>query len=220
MKKHLIALVILFTGLLSGSAIERPNIDLNGIKVDVTLNPSKYRALLDRYINGDETLTVNDMAKVYYGYASTYDYNPTRSYTQINKLFDAGEYEKVYKQATAALERDPLSLDLLAKAIMAVDKSPSLKNPSEYNKLKTRYDKLTELILLSGRGTMPESPFIVLSENDLQALLRYVFYVTDIRERGYFGAYDVVCAMYPDGSREIVLFFDNTFQAQFDANKK
>lgn len=214
----LIALAVITAGALERPSLERPSIDLNAIRVDATMNPSKYRALLQRFIDADSTLTVNDMANIYFGYPATYDYNPTRTYPDIQKAFDAEDYITVYDLANQALERDPLSLNLLVKALIAAQNKPGIPDEQAFESLKTRFNKLAQIILLSGRGTMPDSPFIVITQSDMDALLRDVLYITDITERGYFGVYDVVKGRHPgEGLREIVFFFNNPYQAQYEA---
>ena len=218
-RSSIVALLALFS-LMGAGAVERPVIDLNSIKVDVTMSPSKYRELLNRLIDGDSTLTINEMATVYYGYASTYDYNPSLSYEEIHEAFDLPDYSKVYRLAIAALDRDPLSVDLTAMALVAAEREPGDEAARMKERLQQRYNKLVELILLSGRGTVPESPFIVISESDLQAILRYVLYINEVVERGYFGSYDVVRAKYPQGDRDIVLFFNNPYQTVYEAENQ
>ncbi len=57
-------------------AQDRINVDLNAIEVDMTMNPSRYRDLQQRFIQADTTLTADEIATVYYGQGFTFEYDP------------------------------------------------------------------------------------------------------------------------------------------------
>lgn len=216
--RKLIVFSLLATGLMASAAITRPKIDLTGIRVEVTMNPSAYRALLDRFIEGDQSLTADEMAKIYYGYTSTYDYNPTLTYGEIDKAFKENDFKRVIELGVPALERNPLSLDLTAKVLVSATSLPTGRDQLLIDNLQQRYNRLTEIILLSGKGVDPNSPIIVISESDMLALLHNVLLVTEITERGNLGTLEVVKAKSPGSKRELVLFFNNTLQDLYETS--
>ena len=44
-------------------------VDLNAVEVNIKMHPEAYRELLDRFTEGDTTLTPAQLATVYYGYS-------------------------------------------------------------------------------------------------------------------------------------------------------
>ena len=62
-QRFLLALLTLFA-FTSARAQEndRIDVDLNLIKVNVTMNPEHYRELMDRYMHADTTLRLDEMA--------------------------------------------------------------------------------------------------------------------------------------------------------------
>ena len=73
MNRHKPLFVLL---LLLATAFMARGVDYNAMQVEVAMHPDRYRALLNRFVAGDTTLTTPELATVYYGYSFTPDYDP------------------------------------------------------------------------------------------------------------------------------------------------
>lgn len=208
MKKTVLALLTAVCAIFGASAA----VDLNAIKVDVSMNPTHYKQLLQRFIDGDHTLTDDEMSTVYYGYTYTPAYNPGLKYADIEQAYATGDYETVLSKAEAAMATDPLSLELNLYALGAAEK---LKADGKVDtmkplKLGNRCEMLSSVILESGRGTFAESPFIIADSSDIDYLLRNVFGVDKIIGKTTVGDVIAVKFTFPGNDRQHILYFDNS----------
>ena len=215
-KKIIISIALFFTLFTLSAADKDFKVDLNRIKVETATNPDLYRALLNRFVVGDSTLTMDEMATVYYGYAFTIDYMPTDNYDAIQESYTQGKYAETWHLCEEALKYNPVSLDLTIKALVSATNC-NLKNAQAMiPALQNRYELISTLILMSGKGTDVDSPFIVICEQDINRILRNVICVESII--GQTGirnlvAYKVKLAM---NDRQHILYFDNNLQKEYE----
>lgn len=217
MTRKIIISIALCLSLFCISAADKDfKVDLNRIRVETASNPDVYRALLNRFVVGDSTLTLEEMATVYYGYAFTIDYMPTDTYENIQDSYNQGRYAETWNLCEEALKYNPVSLDLTIKALVSANNC-NLKNAKAMiPALQNRYELISTLILSSGKGTEADSPFIVICEQDINRILRNVICVESII--GQTGirklvAYKVKLAM---NDRQHILYFDNNLQREYE----
>lgn len=115
--KKLLAILLLI-----GAFLPLRAIDYRQIEVDVTMHPARYKALLDRFVAADTTLTSDEMATVYYGFAFTPSYEPRDTFPEIHAAYDRKDYEEVARLIGPALELNPVSLDLSILALAVYER--------------------------------------------------------------------------------------------------
>ena len=150
--------------------------------MNVTNNRLGYDALVTRFVNGDTTLTNDDIARVYYGYSFTENYSPYSFIKQdspyypdseVNMAFKNGNYSKAIKKSRELLKSNPVSLDMLL--ILAVSSS-SAKQDSLALNAKTRANQIVSMILDSGNGS-EEKPLKVICIPDEYFILKSCYKV-------------------------------------------
>lgn len=220
MIKRFLSIVLFMGAAISAfAASPRIDIDLNRIKIDVAQNPGEYQSLMNRFLIGDTTLTLDQVAKVYYGYAYSYDYDPTDRNEEIDRAYDSRDYQTTWRLCDEALRLNPVSLDLTIKALVAANNGTDEKARKKIPTLQNRYAMLTDLILASGKGTSPESPFIVLCEDDMARIVSNVICVESTTGRATVRDIDAIKVKLPTSSRQHILYFDNTIQKNFEREK-
>ena len=216
---------ILFIALFIGASVcafassPRVDVDLNRIKIEVAQNPGEYQALMNRFLIGDTTLTLDQVAKIYYGYAFSYDYDPTDHNDAVTRAYDSRDYAETWRLCEDALRINPVSLDLTIKALVAANNGNDEKARKNISTLQNRYAMLTDLILASGKGTSPESPFIVICEDDMGRIVSNVICVESTTGRATVRDIDAIKVKLPTSSRQHILYFDNTIQKNYEREK-
>ena len=204
---------ILFALALLSSAftLAAQGFDMNAVEVDVKLHPERYRQLLDRFEKADTTLTVPQLATVYFGYSFTPDYVAGESFVNVQDAYDSGDYARAEELAAEALKLNPVSLEL---SVLALAASDHLRSKGSYGKkildYGTRCDLIATAILESGRGTSAASPFHVIAWSDVSRILRNVLGVERIVDRTKVGTIDAVKVIFPGSDRQHILYFDNS----------
>ena len=215
MRKIFLTIALFLTAIgvyADGSQIK---VDLNRIKVDVASSPDNYRSLLNRFVIGDTTLTMEQMATVYYGYAFSMDYVPTDKYDAIEQAYSDGKYGETWLLCEEALKYNPVSLDLTIKALVAANNCDNKKAHAMIPALQNRYDLISTLILCSGKGTDADSPFIVICSSDINRILRNVICVESIVGQTGIRKLDAYKVKLPINDRQHILYFDNNLEKDY-----
>lgn len=192
------------------------NIDLNKIAFEVTSNPGNFRNLTNRYLAGDMTLTPEEMAVVYYGYATTPDYDPTDNFTDLDNAYQAMNYPEVWRLAKDAMHVNPVSLDVIIKALVAANNISDKEAKDLIPALQNRYELLSNLILCSGKGTAVESPFIVICDSDMVRIVRNVICAETVIGRAIIKNIDAIKILLPGSDRQHILYFNNNIQKEYE----
>ncbi len=211
--------LLLFFLTLASLAFSAKGVDYNAMQVEVAMHPERYRALLNRFVAGDTTLTSPELATVYFGYSFTPDYDPRETFDDITDAFDEKDYEQVARLTPDALVVNPVSLDLSVMALAAAERGAGERPGVRAANLGYRCDMIATAILESGRGTSPDSPFKVISSADIGRLLRNVLGISVIVGRTKVGDIDAIKVTFPDSDRQHILYFDNTREAAFLARR-
>lgn len=215
-QKILVALLTLLT--FAGARAEqndRIDVDLNLIKVNVTMHPDHYRQLLDRYLKADTTLRLDEMATVYYGYAATMDYAPDLTFPEIDEAIANEDFAKAYDLSVKAAQEAPVSLPVLINVIKLMPQIDLKGNLDSYLNIRQRLEMLIGTILASGTGIRRELPFKVISDGDMMVILKDILNVGEIKGRSKIGDLEAVKLTFPNSSREHILYFDNTTHDQY-----
>lgn len=184
-------------------------IDLTAVGVGIRMNPGGYRALLDRFIQADTTLTTDEMGTLYYGYPFTAGYAADRNHAAIDRAYDSGDYTTALRMADSALVAEPLSLDLSVTALAAADRiSRDGCLARRIVNLGRRCDLIATAILESGSGTTPRSPFLVTDPADIDRILRNVLGIDSIIDRTKVGDVLAIKVTFPGNPRRHILYFD------------
>lgn len=194
---------------------EHIDVDLNLIKVNVTMHPEHYRELMDRYLKADTTLRMDEMATVYYGYASTSDYAPDLTFPEIDEAIAANDFDKAYDLTVKASEEAPVSLPVLLNVIKLMPQINIQNRFDSYLNIRQRLEMLVGTILASGTGIRREQPFKVISEADMMVLLTDIIGADQILGKSKIGPIDAVKLTLPNSSRQHILYFDNTIYDQY-----
>ncbi|MDE5573316.1 MAG: DUF4919 domain-containing protein, partial [Muribaculaceae bacterium] len=73
LKRILFIALFICASLSSFASKPRLDIDLDKIRFEVAQNPAEFKALMNRFVSGDTSLSLEQLAKIYFGYAFTYD---------------------------------------------------------------------------------------------------------------------------------------------------
>lgn len=214
MKKTL--LIALILGAFSFTLPQRVSaIDYRQIEVDVTMHPARYKALLDRFVAADTTLTSDEMATVYYGNAFTPSYEPRDTFPEIHAAYDRKDYETVARLIGPALELNPVSLDLSILALAVYERGIGETPGKKALNMAIRSDLIAGAILESGHGTFAASPFYVTSDADRRRILTNVIGIGKVIGTDRLGDVEAIKFNFPGNSRQHILYFDNTLEENF-----
>ena len=206
---------LLMTIGVQGQQREYIDLDLNLIKVNVSMNPEHYKELMDRYLAADTTLRIDELATVYYGYAATMDYAPDLTYPEIDAAIEAEDYASAYNLSVEKVKESPVSLRLLTNIVTFVPHIDLKNRIAEFMNLRTRLSMLIGTILSTGTGIVSSSPIQVISEDDMMVLLKDFFEVDKIVDRTNIGNVDAVKITFSTSAREHILYFDKSLQDQY-----
>ncbi len=220
LKKITLLMMLAASILTSVAATNRLDVDINRIKVDVATNPGNFSSLMNRFLIGDTTLTLDEMATVYYGYAFTSDYDPSDHYPAIEKAYGERDYTTTWSLAENALKYNPVSLDLTIKALVAANNSDNPEVRKMIPTLQNRYDLVSTVILSSGMGTTTESPFIVICDEDMGRIVRNVICVESTIGSATVRDLDAIKVKLPTSDRQHILYFDNNIQKNFERSRQ
>lgn len=216
MRKLLLILVMMAAAAVTRAEHNTIDIDLNLIKVGVTTHPGRYYDLVSRFVTGDTTLTSQEMATVYYGYAFSTDYDPTDHYDELSKAYEKADYDATWRLAKQALEYNPVSLDLTIKALVAATNVDNEEARKMIPILQNRYDMVYNLILESGAGITKDSPFIVICDDDIMRIIRNVIGAESLLGTAEINGLQAVKITLPDDDRQHILYFDNSLQRKYE----
>jgi hypothetical protein len=209
--------LILFSLILATAvAFSSQAVDYREIEVDVTMNPSHYRELLDRFVAADTTLTNDEMSTVYFGFAFTPSYEPRDTFPEIHAAYERKDFDEVVKLIGPALELNPVSLDLLIMGYSAYQQGYGENPGANALQLSIRCDQIATAILESGRGTMAYSPFYVICDADRKRILSNVIGIGKTIGTDRVGNnVEAIKFTFPGNIREHILYFDNTLEERF-----
>lgn len=206
MKIRIITLLLLcFCG---SSLLATPKIviDVDSIKQVAMHSPDEYRLLLNRFVLGDTTMTLNELAVVYYGAPHFRDFVIGKYEKETDNAYRDGDYNMAYLFADAALKENPASLDLLIKAIVSATNINDVQANKKLESLRNRFYMISWLLVSSGTGVSPDKPYLIALEQDKLRFLYNVLEVIEVEGETSVGECDAFKVKMKDVDNTIILF--------------
>ncbi|MBR4722593.1 MAG: DUF4919 domain-containing protein, partial [Muribaculaceae bacterium] len=156
-------------------------VDFDAIKKYINDNGEQYRALFERFVSADTTLTLEEVAIVYYGNRIrplTYPGgDPEAAKYNVRKLNNEGKFLEALDASDAKNLVAPTELRTQWDATVA---AYSIKDNWRLMPFFIRYRQLTNVILASGDGKTPATAFKVVNVDDEYVLLSNTLEATKI----------------------------------------
>ena len=171
-------------------AHETLNIDFEAIKVYAEQNKKELSQLTERFVKGDETLTLNEISKVYFGHAAD-PKNCKPLWKEIDaarKLYDEKKYKESFALCESALKKHPVSLAANSFAFL------SLRSINEEDErldiYYSRFMMLVQMIIKGARPLIEDKPdsslvYSILWRDDENTLVDIVFQEMGIKAKNY-----------------------------------
>jgi hypothetical protein len=190
MKKVILG-ILLSCILIIAKAQEQLVVDYAKIKEAVTNQESEYYypKLLKRYNDFDNSLTLQEYAFIYYGFAFQEGYLKSEpSESKLIKLKQQNDFEGIIKECRKILAKNPVSLEAINSMGYALYKLG--KAESEWKKYQHKYGTLRKVIVYSGDGLSVESAFKVIYVSDEYNIIQDYFEIPKILKQSLVGACD------------------------------
>ena len=126
-----------------------------------------FKALQQRFISGDETLTNREIGLIYYGQAFTEEFNPI-PFLLIKKASEEEDYEKCLSWCKDALSKFPAAITSLLYGLISAQRIGDTDVLSNY---VLRFRQLTQMLLSIGDGKSIENAIPVLWVDEEYAIL-------------------------------------------------
>lgn len=183
------------------------NIDLKNIKEFVKKNPAAYKDLMDRFLKDPASLSKEEVANLYYGFAYTKDYDPLHVDLMIepHKLYNEGKMQEAYDFCKKELQKAPVSLSLLWKISMIADE---LKMKEEAKKYYSTLKELYDAVTASGNGYSKENAIKVIFIADEYAIFRDMMGLKRLEHTLEDGGYDRMTLDRGNKGETVTLWFD------------
>ena len=127
----------------------------------------EFKALQQRFIRGDETLTNQEIGLIYYGQAFTEKYNPL-PFFGIKEALDEKDFEKCLSLCKESLGKFPAAVTTLLHGLISAQQIGDTDVLSNY---ALRFRQLTQMLLTIGDGKSIEKAIPVLWVDEEYAIL-------------------------------------------------
>ena len=183
------------------------DIDLKSIEEFVEKTPAAYKDLMDRFLKDPASLSKEEVANLYYGFAYTKDYDPLRVdlMTEPHKLYNEGKMQEAYDFCKKELQKAPVSLSLLWQISMIADE---LKMKEEAKKYYSTLKELYDAITASGNGYSKENAIKVIFISDEYAIFRDMMGLKRLQHTLEDGGYDRMTLDRGNKGETVTLWFD------------
>lgn len=188
------------------AATPKAIIDIENIKSVAMHSSDEYRSLLNRFVLGDTTMTLDELAVVYYGAPYFRDFSMGKYENETENAYRDGDYNMAYFFADAALKENPASLDLLIKAIVSATNINDVQTNKKLESLRNRFHMISWLLVSSGTGVSPDKPYIIASNQDKLRFLYNVLEVVEIEGETSVGECDALKVKMKDVDNNVILF--------------
>ncbi len=183
------------------------DIDLKNIKEFVEKNPAAYKDLMDRFLKDPASLSKEEVANLYYGFAYTKDYDPLHVDLMIepHKLYNEGKMQEAYDFCKKELQKAPVSLSLLWQISMIADE---LKMKEEAKKYYSTLKELYDAVTASGNGYSKENAIKVIFIADEYTIFRDMMGLKRLEQARMDGGYDRMTLDRGNKGETVTLWFD------------
>lgn len=165
-------------------------------------SPYYFPVLMQRYLDGDTTLTSDDYRYLYFGYSFQDDYDPYRTSPcadELDSLCRRGEYPPetcaaLLKCARRSLDNNPFDLRSMSAMVHANTLSGQADAAAFW---RERLHRLLDAILSTGDGQSAETAWYVIAPEHAYDLLNTLGVMPDTYEFcppqcDYIGVYDLI----------------------------
>ncbi|MFT7344578.1 MAG: hypothetical protein ACI9XP_001163 [Lentimonas sp.] len=164
--------------------IKKPNYD----KIHKTINQSRssynYRKLMDRYQDGDTTLSIKEKRLVYYGFIFQPEYAPNETTSLEDTLQKIMKVEnhtdeqlwQIVRIGNKILEENPFDLNVIDVQVYAYNAL------DEKSKARHRIDQLfivVDAMMSSGDGTSLKHSFYIIEQSHQLTLMNILGFIPD-----------------------------------------
>lgn len=205
MKTKLTVLILLFL-IESFSLSAASKLSITRQEAEAT-EPVEYAALLQRFNQGDTTLTLDEVAKVYFAAPKQSAYQAQTDMSRINSLRAERRYGELLPLALRGLEKDPVNLTLLFRAYASAVNAPEHKFDNIAKSTQIRLNQICDMIFASGDGVNEQTPFEVLTTPDIEQFLSNYVQVERIDGLSKMGPLTVALVKLPGRDEPAYLFF-------------
>ena len=196
---------------------EKLQIDYKKVEEFVTQNVQAYDGLMKKFHASPMSLTDEEVAMLYYGFAFTKDYNPNQTdmLLEPSKLIKEGKYQEALELCEKELQKSPVSFSLLLKAVTL---SGQLYCP-DFAKYVQKAARIMDAIMLSGTGYSQENAIKVIYISDEYAIFRDIMKFKLTQQDFIESRYDRMTLETGNKGESIILWFDTNLIQQWRKRK-
>lgn len=206
MKKSVLLIIMIVWTLVSNASV-RVAINVDSIKTSVQSSPDDYRRLLNRFVVADTSLSVDELAVVYYGAPFFADIKAGRYEEKIDEAYSKRDFNLMYLLSDNALRENPVSLNLLAMTTISANNCEDASSIENVGNMQLRMAMLVSLIMVSGDGLSVESPLLVTSEGDRLVYLMYDSNIEEIEDQSIISDCVAVKVRYRGADQPVIIYF-------------
>ena len=183
------------------------DIDLKGIEDTVRKNPAAYQDLMNRFFKAPASLSKEEVANLYYGFAFTKDYAPLHVdlIREPRDLYRQGKMQEAYDICKRELQKAPVSLSLLWMISIVADE---LKMKEEAKKYYSTFTELYNAVTASGNGYSKENAIKVIFISDEYAIFRDMMGLKLVKQDFVEKRYDCMTLDRGNKGETVTLWFD------------
>lgn len=179
-----------------------------------------YPTLVKQFLEDPKAMQNIDFLMLYYGYVFTDEYDPYAHFgleDSLSSLLDKEKYQQASDLADSLLAMNPVSI--FGNIQKGISLSALGDNDASLYYLE-RFRILVETIQTSGIGSSYESPIVLITEKDAQAiLLRYQLIELSKSLNGKGSRYYDVYVVRNQEEKEYPIYFDVTLPRQIGMEK-
>ena len=197
---------------------EKLQIDYKKVEEFVTQNAQAYDELMKKFHASPMSLTDEEVAMLYYGFAFTKDYNPdqTDMLLEPSKLIKEGKYQEALELCEKELQKAPVSFSLLLKVVTL--SADQLYCP-DFAKYVQKAARIMDAIMLSGTGYSQENAIKVIYISDEYAIFRDIMKFKLTQQDFIESRYDRMTLETGNKGESIILWFDTNLIQQWRKRK-
>ncbi len=178
-------------------------VDYDKIEKFVQSQPEQFKTMILRFESGDSSLTIEELATLYYGSFFSTEYTYAGASQALVELKKKEDYDHAMELCLKELGKSPCSIDLLFDAWLFA------KNLGQDNKLyETRLNQVLSVILASGDGREQKTAYKVVDISD-EYFIIYAILGLNLRQQSLAGNCDVM-TVYDEASPDdtVDIWFD------------
>ena len=182
-------------------------LDVNYASIEkfVTQQEAQYDSLMQRFIEGDTTLTSDEVKYVFYGSYFSLKYAYTNPSHELMDAFKEKRYEDVLNLGQKELTKSPAQLAILFRMCVAALEQEEEEKAQLY---RTRLLQVLDVILSSGDWKSAQTAYKVLEVSDEYVILYGVFGV-HLTQQALSGKCDIMTVYEDENPDETVdIYFD------------